>query len=271
METRTIMHDVTFNATPEEVFEALMDSAKHSQFTGAPATITRKPGGEFVLYGGQLTGKTLEFRPHERIVQQWRGSDWPEGHFSRLTFELAPVEGGRQTQLSMTHADVPADKFAGINAGWRTYYWSKMAPYFREQKVEVVRRFMEEFKNKENLDIVFELMTPDFVLHLPGAQLPPGPESQKSVGKAIFGSFTKVRVMVNDTIVEGDRVVERHTAHAVHSGEFNGVPATGKNVFWTENHIYRLQNGRIAEAWSEVSFHDLMAQITSVGKTATTT
>ena len=45
METRTIMHDVTFNAAPEEVFEALMDSAKHSAFTGAPATIARKAGG----------------------------------------------------------------------------------------------------------------------------------------------------------------------------------------------------------------------------------
>jgi len=71
-----------------------------------------------------------------------------------------------------------------------------MSPYLREQKVAAVRRFMEEFQNKENLDIVFELMTPDFALHLPGAQLPPGAESQK----------------------------------------FNGVPATGKKVFWTENH-----------------------------------
>jgi len=185
-------------------------------------------------------------------------------------YARAGTSGCRPADASLDdHAEVPADKFADINQGWRTYYWSKMAPYFREQKVAVVRRFIEEFKNKENLDILFGLMTPDFVLHLPGAQLPPGPESQKWVGNAIFGSFTKVHVTVNDTIVEGDRVVERHTAHAVHSGEFNGVPATGKNVFWTENHIYRLQNGRIAEAWSEVSFHHLMAQIRPAEKAAT--
>jgi predicted ester cyclase len=92
--------------------------------------------------------------------------------------------------------------------------------------------------------------------------LPPGPTSQKAVGKAIFDAVSDVHVTVNDTIVEDDRVVERHTARATHAGEFNGVPATGKKVFWTENHIYRLENGRIAETWSEVSFHDLMAQIT---------
>lgn len=260
METRTITHDVTFNAGPEEVFEALMDPARHSQFSGAPAQIERRPGGAFSLYGGHLTGKTLELKPHERIVQQWRASDWPEGHASRLTFDLQPIDGGRQTQLSMTHSDVPADQFDGINQGWRTHYWSKMAPYFREQKVAVVRRFMEEFKNKENLDIVDELFTPDFVLHLPGTP-PAGPQGQKAVGKAIFDAFSEVQVTADDTIVEGDRVVERHTAHAVHTGPFNGVPATGKKVFWTENHIYRLKGGRIAETWSEISLHDLMAQI----------
>ena len=40
-----------------------------------------------------------------------------------------------------------------------------------------------------------------------------------------------------------------------------GVPATGKKIHWTENHIYRIADGRIAEAWSEVSFHDLLKQV----------
>ena len=260
--TRTVAHEVTLSASPEEVFEALIDSAKHSKFTGAPAQIERKPRGVFSLYGGQLTGKTLEFAPNRLIVQAWRAENWPKGHYSQATFVLEPVDNGRQTQLSLTQTGVPAAHFEDINQGWRKYYWSKMAPYFRSEKVAVVRRFMEEFKNRENLDIVNELMTPDFVLHLPGKKLPPGPESQKAVGKAIFAAFSEVHVTANDTIVEGDRVVERHTAHAVHSGEFEGVPATGKKVFWTENHIYRLKDGRIAEAWSEISFHDLMAQIT---------
>lgn len=50
---------------------------------------------------------------------------------------------------------------------------------------------------------------------------------------------------------------------ARHTGTFQGIPATGKDVHWTENHTYRLENGETAEASSEVSFHDLMAQITS--------
>jgi uncharacterized protein YndB with AHSA1/START domain/ketosteroid isomerase-like protein len=263
METATIAHEVFFNASPKEVFEALTDSEKHSQFTDAPAEILLEPGGKFSLYGGSLIGTTLEFRQNERIVQSWRANDWPEGHFSQVIYILRPLDGGRGAHLSLSHTGVPAKHFDEINSGWRDYYWSKMAAYFRDQKVAVVRRFMEEFKNKANLDIVDELFTQNFVLHLPGAVLPPGPEGQKAIGKAVFEAFSEVHVTVEDTIVEGNRVVERHIAHAVHSGEFNGVPATGKKVYWTENHIYRVEDGKIAEAWSEVSFHDLMKQISS--------
>lgn len=261
METATIQHEVTFSASPREVFEALVDAKKHAAFTGAPAEIERRAGGKFTCYGGQLSGTIIELDPDRRIVEDWRSTKWPAGHFSRLSFVLTPLAEGRRTQLSMIHSGVPAGDFNDINKGWQVYYWSKMADYFREEKVKVVRRFMEEFKNKANLDIVDELFTPDFVLHFPGPALPPGPATQKAVGKSIFTSFSDVHVTVNDTIVEGDRVVERHTAHATHVGEFNGIPATGRKVFWTENHIYRLENGKIAEAWSELSFHDLMAQI----------
>ncbi len=39
--TKTVEQTVTFNASPHDVYEALMDSYKHSQFTGAEAVISR--------------------------------------------------------------------------------------------------------------------------------------------------------------------------------------------------------------------------------------
>ena len=151
--------------------------------------------------------------------------------------------------------------YESINSGWRTHYWTKLGEYLRAKKVARVRRFLEEFKNRANIDVVDQTWMPDAVLHVTGSALPPGRDAQKNVGRAIFAAFGDVHVEVNDTIVEGDRVVERHTARAVHKGEFQGIPATGKKVFWTENHIYRIVDGKIAETWSEPSFHGLLAQI----------
>jgi predicted ester cyclase len=78
------------------------------------------------------------------------------------------------------------------------------------------------------------------------------------MGRAIFEAFGEVHVEIIDTIVEGDRAVERHKATAISKGPFMGRAPTGKPVTWTENHIYRLRDGLIAETWSEVSFHDVV-------------
>ena len=67
-----VKQTVTFNARPSVIFEMLMDARKHTAFTGAPAKISRKPGGAFSCYGGQLTGVTLETQKGKLIVQAWR-------------------------------------------------------------------------------------------------------------------------------------------------------------------------------------------------------
>jgi predicted ester cyclase/uncharacterized protein YndB with AHSA1/START domain len=261
METRTVAQEVFLNATPHEVFEAFLDEKQHATFTGLPAVIERRPGGKFTACGEHLSGITVEIAPLHKIVQKWRAYEWPAGHYSELSLTLQPIFSGQGTQLSLVQTGVPAEHYENINTGWRDHYWNRLGPYLREKKVAVVRRFLAEFKNRANLDVVDETWTPDCVLHVTGIPIPAGREGQKSIGRTIFAAFGDVHVDVNDTIVEGDRVVERHTAHAVHKGEFMGVPATGKKVFWTENHIYRLRDGMIAETWSEPSFHDLMAQI----------
>jgi predicted ester cyclase/uncharacterized protein YndB with AHSA1/START domain len=263
MNTKTITHEVTFIASPKEVYEALMDPTKHSKFTGLPAEIERKPGGKFVQNGGGHWGTLIEFKQDERIVQSWHAKNWPEGHYSSVTFTLAPLADGRRTQLSFVQIGVPGDHFDEVNRGWQKFYWTKMAAYFRDEKVAVVRRFVEEVKNKGNLDIIDEVFAPDFVFHRPGTIMPIGPAGPKEVGKALFAAFSEMCVTAEDTIVEGDRVVERHAVSAVHSGKFNGVPATNRKVCWTENNIYRIKDGKIAETWTETSLHDLMAQITS--------
>lgn len=268
MDTRTVTQEVFFNALNHEIFEAFIDSEQHAEFTGAPAQIDRRPGGVFSVFDGAITGKTLEIENDNRIVQAWHAKEWPSGHFSQLTLNLTSIYEGRGTRLSLEQIAVPAQAADDISKGWQVYYWGKLAEYLRARKIAPVRKFLEEFKNHTNIDVVDETWTADCLLHVPGMTLPRGRDAQKNVGRTIFAAFSNVHVEVNDTIVEGDRVVERHTATAVHKGEFMGIPASGKMVSWTENHIYRIADGKIAEAWSEVSFHDLLKQIAPAKDTA---
>ena len=124
--TKTIEQIVTFSAVPHDVYEALIDSEKHSQFTGAMATISREVGGEFSAYDGALSGTILALVPDAKIVQSWRGSDdgWVPGHYSTATFSLEAIDGG--TRLTFVQTGVPEQSFEQISQGWQTYYWAKM-------------------------------------------------------------------------------------------------------------------------------------------------
>lgn len=124
MKTRTIRQTLTIKASPHEVYEALMNSRKHAKFTGAKASISRKIGGKFRVYAGYIEGINLELVPDEKIVQSWRGSDWPEGHYSRATFALR--KAGNGTRLTFTQTDVPEDQYDDISKGWHDYYWKPM-------------------------------------------------------------------------------------------------------------------------------------------------
>jgi activator of HSP90 ATPase len=124
MKTKNIEQSVTFKATPHVIFEALVDSRKHTRFTGAPARISRRQGGAFTAFGSYISGVNIELVPDQRIVQAWRGSDWPEGHYSLVFFSLSRVRGG--TRLNFLQIGVPQKEYKDISAGWREFYWVPM-------------------------------------------------------------------------------------------------------------------------------------------------
>jgi predicted ester cyclase len=130
-----------------------------------------------------------------------------------------------------------------------------------EANKAVTGRFMEEFKNQHKSAVIDELFSPRASVHLPAEGLPSGPEGQKTIARGIFAASPDVHVTLDNVVAEGSFVAERHTARATHKGEFMGIPATGKEIYWTENHLYRIEDGRIHELWSEWSFQSLMEQL----------
>jgi len=132
MKTRTIRQSVTFKASASEVYEALMDSKKHSKLTGSEVQMSRKVGSKFSVYGGDIQGANLELVPDQKIVQSWRYSDWPENHYSKATFSLKEVPSG--TRLTFIQTGVPEEFYDDIKQGWHDYYWQPMKEMLGKQE-----------------------------------------------------------------------------------------------------------------------------------------
>jgi|GEM_PF-5485537 len=61
MKTKTIKQTVTFAATPEKIYHLIMDSKKHSAFTGSKVTMSTKVNGKFSVFDGYCHGYNINF------------------------------------------------------------------------------------------------------------------------------------------------------------------------------------------------------------------
>jgi len=124
----SIHQEVVFKASPQRIYDALLDAGKFSGFTGgAPAEIDRDPGGAFSCFGGMITGRNIELTPNRRIVQAWRAGNWPEGAYSIVKFEFTAQ--GSDTKLVFDHAGFPAEHGEHLESGWKKMYWEPLQKY----------------------------------------------------------------------------------------------------------------------------------------------
>ncbi|HEX7555830.1 MAG TPA: SRPBCC domain-containing protein [Leptolinea sp.] len=117
------------NATARQVFEAWLDSRKHADFTGDQADIQPGVGCSFTISGGYITGKNLELKPYQRIVQAWRTTEFPDdAPDSWLEVLLEDTPAG--CVLTLNQKKLPEDQVESYRSGWIEYYFEPLQKYF---------------------------------------------------------------------------------------------------------------------------------------------
>lgn len=129
-----------------------------------------------------------------------------------------------------------------------------------EHNKMLVRRAIDEVYNQGNLAVLDELVASDFVIHSPSAEIH-GPAGAKQYVAMLRAAFPDIHFAIEDQIAEGDRVSTRWTARGTHTGEFQGIPPTGKQVRMAAIDIDRIANGRVVECWTNSDDLGLLQQL----------
>ncbi len=129
-----------------------------------------------------------------------------------------------------------------------------------EQNKHMARRIYEEVLNKRDLDLLDELVKPNFIEHdpLPGQRegLDGIRDRYTMLIEGLAPHFT-----IEDVIAEGDRVVVRWTNSGTHVGEFLGAPATNRPYTIAGIDIYRVEDGKLVEHWHVVDMYGQLVQL----------
>jgi activator of HSP90 ATPase len=120
-EKRTSFHlETEYKASPERIYNVLLDSKQFAALTGLPAEIDPKAGGAFSMFGGMIVGRNVELVANQRIVQAWRPTHWDPGVYSIVKFELKPQ--GAETILILDHTGFPEGEYDHLEWGWHNHY-----------------------------------------------------------------------------------------------------------------------------------------------------
>lgn len=124
------------------------------------------------------------------------------------------------------------------------------------------RRIPLEVFNEGRLELIDELLAEDFVEHAAPPGFPQGRESLRTFVSALRAAFPDFRYDILQQAEDGDTHVGYLRANGTMTGDFMGMPATGKSASWEEAHIGRYANGKLAEHWAVI---DRLAMLEQLG------
>lgn len=125
-----------------------------------------------------------------------------------------------------------------------------------------VRRILIEAFGQGRLEVLDEVLTPDFVNHNAPPGAPRGIEGVKWVIAMERRGFPDLTYTIERELQEGDYVVQHAWVEGTHLGEIFGVPATGRRVRWQEIHIGKIESdGRCSAHWGVNDMANLWVQI----------
>jgi steroid delta-isomerase-like uncharacterized protein len=132
-----------------------------------------------------------------------------------------------------------------------------------QRNKDTFRRYVEEVWKDEKLDIANEVFAETYLSHQSdGTALERGPEDVKKFVEEYRSAFSDIEDLVEDMIGKGNRVVTRWTLRVTHTGEFRGIPATGKRITITGIGNFRLsEEGKVVESCDSLDKLGMLRQV----------
>jgi predicted ester cyclase len=127
---------------------------------------------------------------------------------------------------------------------------------------QVARSFLRSADDVD-FDTWRSIASPDLVASANGGEVMNREEFEGMV-RGILAAFSQGRHIIESQVAEGDRVATRLTWTALHTGEFNGVPANGRSVRVCGDAFDRIVEGRVVEHHAQFDVMGLMVQIGAV-------
>src|SRR5512141_1890195 len=119
-----------------------------------------------------------------------------------------------------------------------------------EQSCHIVTRYFEEVWNEGKVDVLDQIMSPDYINHSPSLPDPrPGPADLKPIVLAMRDGIADLHYEILDMVATADKVAIHLRVTGTHTGPLFGIPATGRKIDVHQMQIEWIRGGKIWQHW----------------------
>lgn len=129
-----------------------------------------------------------------------------------------------------------------------------------ENKALAARIPLEVF-NQGKVDVLDEVLTPDYIEHSGVPGFPDTPDGLKQFVLVLRSAFPDITYRIELEIADGDLVVHYLQTTLTMQGDFLGIKATGKSATYNETHIARIRDGKLVEHWGVIDQLSMLQQL----------
>ncbi|HQU74606.1 MAG TPA: ester cyclase [Calditrichia bacterium] len=127
---------------------------------------------------------------------------------------------------------------------------------------KLIMLYFEEVWNLGKLDILEDIIDPEYVNHSPGTPNPPrGPVGLRPIIAAMRKAIPDLNYEVLDWVYGDNKVAIRSRMTGTHREELFGIPPTGKKIDVMQFQIEHLRNGKIVAHWRQTDDLTMMKQL----------
>jgi len=123
-------------------------------------------------------------------------------------------------------------------------------------------RVLEQIFPADDEQALLATMTDQFVNHEAPPGMPSGPEGVCYIMHLLARAFSDQKWTIDQVMAEGDLVAIRCTHSGRHTGDYFGLPATGKAFSYRQMHMVRFEGSKSCEHWAVRDDAGLMRQLT---------
>ncbi|MGH3517952.1 MAG: ester cyclase [Haloechinothrix sp.] len=136
-----------------------------------------------------------------------------------------------------------------------------------DERKDLIRRGYDELWNKGNLDVCDEVFASHCSFHNPNFPVD-GVAGLREFARELRTANPDLHLDVHDILVDGDMSAARWTLGGTASGDFRGVPATGKTYVMTGMTCDKWEGDRVVEQWTNYDMLGTLQQLGLIPETA---